>query len=214
MNTKAKFIILSKLLEKKCPERFPMSGKKAEKNDYYSLKINKEEEPYLLLQGISDNEIWCLRWNGHRFTQKVKLILREFDINKLDIVHYYKTSVIQFDSIFDYRLNSFFRVIYIKINLKRVFSKIIQIFYNKKELVLPKRIEILKKLISSTIENENNKFSLLDVISLFHTKRWILRPDHKKIINEITFYLKSLVSSGELNSGGYKYYITAKLWLL
>lgn len=125
MNNRRKINIIKNLLAKSCPDRIPISGTDAEKNDCFVVTQDKNGEPYLFLQKITSNSVECLRWNGKQYKDVVQIDVSDIDKNKLNITHYYKTSIIEFTSILDFKFNQYTKFVYKKEDFKRFKAKLL-----------------------------------------------------------------------------------------
>ncbi len=199
------------ILKKECPSRFPLYGPKAINNDYYEIYFLKDDEAKLYVKKIDNNQLQGTMKKNNDIQDNVKINIEELDDYQLLINHYYKTSIITFRSINKFIFHKITRIIYFKEDGKRLFNKIIQKLYNEKNLVLKKRMYILKTIMDKYFEEPTFKFDTLSILSLIHkSNKWILHPKHELYIKEMNIYLDSFVYSKDLSKSGLKYSVNPK----
>lgn len=195
------------MLNKYCPRKIPLAGPNAGNNDCFVVRIDNNGKPYLLLHKLISNSVDCLRWNENHYKDSVKFKISEIEIKNIEITHYYKNSIITFSSLNDFRLHYYTKIIYIKEYIKKFFFKSFQFLYNRKKLIVPTRINILKKIVNIYISEPSSKFDSITISSLFNLSKWISHPKSDEYIRGMQLNLDSLVESKDLERTGLKYNI-------
>lgn len=188
---------LSKAFKKECPSTIPRSGEKGAKVNCYTVSIDKNTKPYLLVGGIDNENLNCLEWDGSRYAKCAVIPINAIAPSELRITHYYGHSEVRYFGIIDFLLGIFIRYPYIKIHIARSFDTITQYFFNKKKLVTKQRIDLLKILVEKYMDGTDSVCSIGLMTELYSLK-WIMHPDRKSQRRKVEFYLESLAATGEL----------------
>jgi hypothetical protein len=104
---------------------------------------------------------------------------------------------IKFYGIVDFAINRLTHWPYIEIHFVRIISKFDQYFFNKKKLVTKQRIDLLRFLLSQTLEGRDS-FGAFDLMTLLYSIKWVRHPEHESQQKKLAFYLQSLTDTGEL----------------
>lgn len=104
-------------------------------------------------------------------------------------------------------LGRIFRVPYIKAKFHSAYHSLAQGLYNRRKLVTKQRIDLLKTILSAQLSGRD-KLSSLSVMSLIHTDRWYLHPNHEMEHHRVRFYLDKLAETNDLVKNGIDYQIT------
>lgn len=190
--------IIPKLLVQRCIGSIPRSGKEAESVNCYSIYLSKDNLPVFLLDGFRENKFFGKKWRGRRFQDECEVDLPEFNDYELNIKHYYGVYDFHYNSLFNFIFKNYLKFYLLQILYYKVYNSISQFFFNNKKLVSKTRMELLQFLIDITLESGNKEFSLAYIMTELYSIRWYTHPTGDDQEYKLEFYLKSLVSSGEL----------------
>jgi hypothetical protein len=198
------------MLKNKCPNKISRSGEKGKKVNCYSIRIDKDNAPFLLVDNLKKNRLIGKKWNGEKFSDEFELNYSELKNYDLRIVHYFGLTDISFTSIKNYAFNYFTKYIYIKLWLKNIIQNIDQYFFNKKKIVTDKKISLLKNILDLQLNKYNSGISLIALMSELYSFKWLNHPNKEYEKRKLDLYLKSLIDGGELQKQDGKYIVTGK----
>lgn len=201
--------ILTRVLSQPCDSRIPRSGEKGEAVNCYVTAIDRGAEPYLIIQGMRDDVLSCIEWDGKAYKLEKLIPLAALDLRELRITHYYGLSEVSYKGDLDYIFNRAVAWPYIKIHTVLFLSKFDQYLFNKKKLVTRQRKGLLKFLVNQAIDG-NADYEILDLMTELHSIKWYSHPQGGESQRQLDFYLESLVETGELRKVDYKYRVTGK----
>lgn len=188
---------LPNLIKNKCDDRIPRSGDAGRKTNCFLIYLNQNNQPYLLVENILNDELNCLQYNGHRYEDNVTINIEEIDDLQPQITHYYGLYQITYSSIYGYLLENFTYYLRLKINITKFIDYIFQYLFNRRSLETKQRYEFLKLLTTNFIGIDDG-FSYVDVIRLMHTDRIFLHPEYRSESKKIAAYLEAFVDTQEL----------------
>ena len=203
MNKHLANYLLGRLAKKRCMGEIPRSGEEALHVNCFVTYLKDEEDWALLLKEVTDRAYVGTFWDGGSFSAPASI---PFSLNKnpsVEINHYYKQYNFKFNSIAGYLvkgLSGYYKA-------KAMLDKTQQFWFNRKTLVLSERVDVLKVLLSETIENEKFEVNEVTLPNHIHGWRYILHPDQKRQQRYAQLLLESLVHSKEMEKGRYGGYI-------
>lgn len=200
-------LLLPKLLSRACESTIPRSGEKGAKVNCYVTAIDKGTAPYLIVLGISDDELECLEWNGSRYEKEARISLSSIHLKQFSITHYYGLASVGYQGLLDFVLNRVTCWPYIKIHFVLAFDRLGQYIFNKQKFYTKQRMELLKFLVSRALDGKTEHHAL-DLMTDLYTLRWYLHPQGEEQQQRVEFYLESLAETGELKQLNYKYVVT------
>ena len=92
---------LSKLVCKACGSTIPRSGKEGEEVNCFSIHIDNQREPYLIVLGIKNELLECIEWDGSKYSIQKIITLDEIKTPDIQITHYYGLSSVKYLGIYD-----------------------------------------------------------------------------------------------------------------
>lgn len=208
-----KLLILRWLLEhalrRKCPERVPRSGADGAKVNCLSVYVNRATEPYLLIRELSGDLAVALEWTGNRFDKHVEVPLREISTPDLEVTHFYGLDEVSYAGLRAWAWGHITRWPYVQIWIVRVIGSIDQYFFNKRKLITKQRIDLLKILVARELDGRGIS-SPIGLMTELYSLRWLRHPDADLQRQRLTFYLDSLVDTGELKKVNGEYHLTGE----
>ena len=225
MNKLKKYIykkVLKKISSKKCKNRILRSGDGIEKVNcyvYYLYNLDNDSKPEFLFKRLKNEKVICYKWNGKQFNKESYIELSIEDIEKYNskFYHYYGSITIEYTSFNDFVFHCISKLIYIKIYFQRKYQKLMQYFFNKKELTSKSRIELLKLLLDMQLDDKRHAFdssssiSMTTIIYELYTIKIYGHPQSDRKLNELDMNLKSLLETVDLTQNSDSgYYVTAK----
>ncbi|MCS0350004.1 hypothetical protein ND920_00045 [Vibrio ordalii] len=207
MWSKIQIWALRKAFGKVGPTLISMSGPESEKNNFYSTRI-KLDGVSALVRELDMNMVKVLKYNPDTEQCDIKLDVNiiDIDVNIVEITHYLHNYYTTYIGVNSFIFHCLTKKDCIKIKLKRIFNKVLQSLFNKKELQIKPRYEMLDYLIEN-YGISRKEFSLTSLISDMYSLRFFGHPDRVNYQNKLRMYVDSFVESGEvskLQDGGYK----------
>lgn len=200
-------ILLERSLSKACPMRIPRSGESGAQVDCYTVAIDRDGEPYLLVNGLSGDCLSCSEWDGSSYSQGRKINFSETSSKDFRITHYYGLAEVNYFGLGDFVRGHILNIPYVKIHSHQFLSVLDQYFFNKKKLITKQRMELLRFLIDQTLDGKNS-FELIDLMIKLYTDRWLLHPEGDDQTEKVKLYLNSLIETGELKEVDHQYILT------
>jgi len=205
-------LVLQYLTKHKCGEgRIPRSGREGEEVNCYSTFLFKQEEPFLIVEAGSDNEIKGSGWDGERFSIPKSITFTESREYQLRITHYYGLYTTKYTGLLDFILFGITKYEVLKCNVHKIFYKTNQFIFNKRRLATPDRIELLRILIDHHFKSSGNSFSSIDIMTMIYSLKWVLHPESDSQEHKLQLFLDSLLETGEIKKvDETKYQVTGK----
>lgn len=200
-------LVLPSVLGKACDARIPRSGEEGAKVNCFVTAIDRADDPYLIVLGLSGKELTCLEWAGSSYSVDRTIGLESLSLTDFRVTHYYGHSEILYSGLLDYIRNRIVPWPYLQIHVVRRFSGIDQYLFNKKKLVTKQRNDLLKFLIERTLDGKT-EHEPLDLMTDLYSIKWVLHPHGDSQQRKLEFYLDALVETGELRKINYKYVVT------
>lgn len=212
MNSLATYIarvVLSRVLRRACPYTIPRSGAEGEGVNCFVTTLDAGEKPPFVVLHLGGDELQCLAWDGQSYGSERRVPLRNVELSKFQITHFYGLSDVQYSGLLDFILNRVTAWPYIKIHIVRVVNRIDRYFFNKKKLITKQRMDLLKILIQRHLDGQS-EFDPISLMTDLYSLRWVEHPDRDSLQHKLEFYLDSMVETGELRKITYKYQVTGK----
>jgi hypothetical protein len=191
---------LPRLLARGCKLTVPRSGKDGEDVNCFSVSIEKQGEPYLLVRSITNDVLDCLEWDSQsqRCSIAREIPLTKVHLASISVRHYYGLSEVRYSGIFEVAIGLIFRLEYFKIHVVRSISGFDQYFFNKKKLITKRRIDLLRFMLEQRTEGTTT-FRAIDLMTKLYSIKWVSHPDSNSQLELLEFYLESLLQTGELS---------------
>lgn len=166
---------LLKLIKNKCNARIPRSGEAGRKTNCFLIYLNQNNQPYLLVENILNNELLCLKYDGNAYRDNITINIEDIDNLQPEIIHYYGLYQITYSNIYDYLLDRYTYYLRLKINFANFIDSITQHLFNKRSLETKQRIDFIK-LLAKYFVGVDTGFGYVDVMIAMHTNRSFLHP--------------------------------------
>ena len=202
---------LPKLILRMCESSIPRSGEEGAKVNCYVVALDKESNPYLLVNNIEGDELVGLEWDGNSYSIQKKIPISTITEHDFFIKHYYGLAEVKYFGIYDYLINKLTKWPYLKIKIHRWIESVDQYFFNRKKLVTKQRIDLLRFMMSDQIGRIHKGISSLDLMTKLYSIKWVLHPEGDQQEEKLELYLDSLVKSGELDLNNNKYVVTGRI---
>ena len=205
-------LVLEYVTKRRCGEGWiPRSGRQGEEVNCYSVFLFKQEEPFLIVETVSDNEIKGSQWDGKRFSIPRSISFTELREYQLKITHYYGLFTTKYSGLLDFILFGITKYEVLKCNIYKIFSKTSQFVFNKRRLATPDRIDLLRILIDHHFKSKGDTFSSIDIMTMIYSLKWILHPEADSQEHKLQLFLDSFVETGEIEKvDETKYHVTGK----
>lgn len=209
--TKARIatFLFTRALSRACPSLIPRSGADGAVVNCYSIYIDKNSAPYLLVRSLANDVLSCDEWTGSSFNKPIEIPLQAIQWRDVSITHFYGYNEIQFRGLAKFGFSYLTRLPYLKTLLTRLIETTDQYFFNKKKLVAKQRMDLLRFLVQRQLEGSPIS-SPISLMTNLYSLRWLQHPDRESHQNQLRFYLDSLVDTGELKKTGAKYDLTGE----
>lgn len=197
--------ILPEILSYACPPRIPRSGREGASVNCYSIFIDKNQEPYLLVKNIKKDTLHCIKWNGAEYKDELDIFYGDVNFSEMVIIHCCGLNDFKYINVNDFIISYYTRYPYILSYFTEKIGNIDQYFFNKKKIVTKRRMDLLKFL--SDYSNETgNDIDMLTIMAKLYTKKWILHPGSNVELRKLELYLAALEENGEVErkKDGYK----------
>jgi len=178
--------------------------------DCFSVRVNRDNKWYLLLEKIDGKKIIGKEWDGEKYSIETTIFVEDFDSKDLHIINRYGPFDISYHGYRQFIIGGMTQYQRVKHRLWLKWHDLNQYFYNQDKLVHVNRMELLRSLVNHHIEMEGKPLRLFDVMELSFTFRWINHPEGDKERFHMELMLDSLVHSGDLTSSNRKYSLTGK----
>jgi len=202
--------LLTRLTKRLCEAKIPSSGDKGKKINCYIIYLNKENEPYFMVNDFNQDTLMGILWNGTKYVNEEKIALSNVENLNLEVFHYYGLFDIKYKNIYNLTWHYITKSKYIKIYFMRMIALMRQYFFNKRKLVTRRRVELLQKILNEK-RSLNDGIHIMDLMTMLYTPKWIFHPMREDKEKELQIYLDSFEASGELRRNqNNKYEITGK----
>ncbi len=192
------------------PDRIPRSGDAGTAVNCYTTRVIRgDENDSLIVQSADGDTCNCLEWDGNRYAISSKIKFTELLQHRFEFTHYHGLNTIIYSGFLDLALGRVFRLPYIKARLHSAFHSLAQGLYNRRKLVTKQRIDLLKVILSAQLSG-HDKLSSLSVMSLIHSDRWYLHPNHENEHHRVKLYLDKLAETKDLFKSGIDYEISGQ----
>lgn len=196
-------------LRRAAPDRIPRSGDAGAAVNCYTTRVIRGEEDSLIVQSADGDTCTCLEWDGDRYSIRSQISFNDLLEQRFEFTHYHGLYTTVYSGWLDLALGRIFRLPYIKAKLYSAYHKVDQGLYNRRKLVTKQRIDLLKVILFAQL-NGRDTLSSLSVMSLIHTDRWYLHPNHEDEHCRVRFHLDKIVETKDLIKNGIDYQITGQ----
>jgi hypothetical protein len=193
-------------LRKPAPGRIPRSMPRATTVDCYVVTLSGPDEEWSVLVEAMVHETVNGQWlNGDSYDGEVALLPEAEAAAKFQCTHFLGPYEFKYESPLKFVFHQWFRIPQIAVLRDRVE----QYQFNRRHLVRRDRIEILRYLYETRLENASREVSSVSLATKLYTNRVFFHPDKNKMLNHCRMLLDSLVESGDLQLNGAAYSITS-----
>lgn len=199
---------LPKLIARMCESRIPRSGEEGAKVNCYVVALDKESNPYFLVNDIEGDQLVGLKWDGNHYSIQKKIPISSITDHDFFIKHYYGLSEVKYFGIYDFIINRITNWPYLKIRVHRWIESVDQYFFNRKKLVTKQRIDLLRFMMSDQIDRSHKGISSSDLMTKLYSIKWVLHPEGDQQQEKLELYLDSLEKSEDLESVNNEYVVT------
>lgn len=199
---------LPKLLAQPCERVVPRSGANGAAVNCFTVSIDRNSEPFLLVSRLEVGMLHCLTWDGSSYAIPTEVQLVEINPRSIFATHFYGLAEVRFFGILDLALGRTFFVPYIKIMVVQALSAFDQYLFNKKKLITKQRVDLLRFLVERKLDGQD-KLGTVDLMTQLYSIKWVSHPDRDSQHRKLEVYLDSLDATGELKKiSGYEYEVT------
>ncbi len=196
-------------LKRPSPGSIPLSGPRASDNDFYSVH---------LLDSAGKERVWLKENTASGYNALVRdandsgesktLTKKHIESFKysLKIEHYYKGYQFSYHGTIRFLLARLFcRHLWIIFH-----SRYSQKRFNRQPLIRAERIDLLKFLVESAIQNPNEKFDPLFLGMQLYSTKWFYHPEQHEHKEHLKLLLESFVESLDLERDNGNYALSGK----
>lgn len=202
-------IALTRALSRPCEARIPRSGARGASVNCFTVAIDRDNAPYLIVLGLTSDQLSCIEWDGTRYETPRTIPLSDLTLREIRFTHYYGHSEVMYEGVLDFLWYRTIAWPYLQIHAGRRLSALDQYLFNKKKLVTQQRKGLLKVLLNRTLDGVA-EHDPLDLMTELHTIRWYSHPQGDDMRRRLEFYLDSLVHTGELRCIDHHYAVTGQ----
>jgi hypothetical protein len=206
MWSKIQIWALKKAFTKISPNRIPMSGGACEANNFYSTRIMLSDVS-AIVRDFNNETVSLSKYNPETDYCDIddEVDICNINLKTIEITYYLHNHYTTYVGINAFIFHCLTKKDYVKIKLKRFFNSIAQSLFNRRELQIKPRYELLSYLIDN-YGISRNEFSITSLMSGIYTLRSFGHPDHNACQNKLRMYVESFVESGEVSNttSGYK----------
>ena len=191
------------VVEKPAPDSIPLSAReKVRKRDYYTAMFEQDVGNRGFLVDAVENHVVRGRWVSRSANPEPATIeLIELTTVPLEIRQYLSELEIVYSSPREFVWHHYLHLPRLKL-AKELAS---QWIYARKILLRADRIDILRRLLESDIQ-ERDRISTMEMMNDLHGRRWPVHPQALAIYRYTELLLQSLAKSGDLEeqNGAYR----------
>ena len=202
--------VLSRLLQKACPERIPRSGEDGQKINCFNIFIYENNKWNVVIQKVTKTHFEGIKWDGKHYSIDYSTTLNSIKMKNIKINHNSGLYDIYYDGFMNYMISGFTKFQILKVQFQKKWDKSRQYIYNKKKFATIDRIYLLRNLIDHYLKSNGEPIHIMDLMTELHTLRWILHPEKDKEELKLKLLLDSFIVSEDLQLTGNKYIITPK----
>ncbi|MBO6806961.1 hypothetical protein [Thalassospira sp.] len=181
--------VISRALRKRSPSRIPLSGAAVKNRNYYATYLSEDGEHKFLIESLNRNGVEGIWYdNDHEEIQHASIPNSTISHYDVDITQYYNELALRYSSASSFILGHLLQAA--RLSWFRQWAT--QTVYNLRTISRTDRVQVLKVLLDKKIENPDQRINLIDLISMLHGERWVLRPDCEQIQNYYEIILSAL----------------------
>lgn len=203
-------LLLPKILNNKCQNRIPRSGEKGKRVNCFSVRLDRDSNPFLLVESFKDNKLIGKKWDGNKFSQVFDINIKDINEYELEITHFFGLITITFNGINDYAWNYYSKYIYIKLWLRNIIENIDQYFFNKKKIITEDRLSLLNNMITIQLDKYHSGISFIGLMTELYSFKWLNHPNKDYEKRKLKLYLDSLLETGDIEYKNDRYIVTGK----
>ncbi len=204
--------ILPKILSHSCDSRIPRSGIEGTKVNCYTIMVDKNKLPFLLVSGYREGRVVGKKWKSGRFSNPFEMDIEDIDIDSVRVTHYYGLHEVLYTSVFSLTWNYISKFKYIGMRISGVFNSMNQSIFNRRQLETKRRMELLEFMIKERFERGTVNVGIVELMTKLYSIRWLYHPSRQEQKNKLKFHLESLIESGDVifDNGSSSYRVLGK----
>lgn len=188
---------LPRLLACQCGETVSRSGEEGKRSDCFYVFVDNGDQPDIVLERIDNDQVDVLQFDGERYHIPLTFPVGSIDPRAIRVTHYYGLEQVRYRGVVDLAFGRWTRLPYLLIHLRRLRNAFAQRLFNRRELSLQKRLDVLRDVVEITLRGQSS----VDEFSLMTKRfgdRWVGHPDWTAYQQSLRFYLDMLRDSGDL----------------
>ena len=199
-----------KALMKIGPFRFILSEPACEKYNFYTIWVQIDDVSALVRE-LKLDELLVLIYNPQTKVHDIdgKILLSKVNLETIKIIHYLYCYELPYVGVNSFLLNSLIKKDFIKVKLKRLWNLISQSRFNRSDLKMKPRHELLSYLIDK-YGIHNGIFGITQLEIDIYTLRFFKHPNIEKYEKQLSLYVDSFVESGEVSKIEHGYKVNGK----
>lgn len=201
--------LLPRLLTRACPATVQRSGSAGEKINCFITTIRDDDEPKVVLLSITGDQVEGLQYANGSYSVDLKLPLNEVDPRKLHVTHFYGLDEVRYEGICAVARGLWTGAPYALLHFWRLWNGIAQRLFNRRTLVLRRRLELLREVVEAT-EGGSTAVDAMDLMSAQYGYRWASHPEWAHHHQQVERQLELLAESGDLRKYDHKFQPTGQ----
>lgn len=189
--------VLNRVLGRACPSTLHRSGVEGEQVNCFTSTYSESDVPYMVLLGISGDEVSGLEFDGQNYKTPKTIPLAAINPKRLAVTHFFGLDEVVYLGARDVAMGLMLGWPYAKIYLHRLSDRLRQRLFNTRSLPVRRRLDILRDVLAAS-EGRTGGVGALDLMSHRHGYRWAGHPNWKAHHDALELHLELLSDSGEL----------------
>jgi hypothetical protein len=184
-------------VKKRAPERIPLSGEAAKKNDCYSVYVVTPDEKWgVLVESVQDEGVVGKSYEGDSYDAPCGVRWLHLSGMRFTFQRYYKGFQFADESPALFVIKHLF--LFYQYTVLR--EAIAQFLFNRKGLVRHQRMQVLKTLVDQYLNSPTRGFRTepFAYLNSIYGHRWIFHPQKDHLLRYYTLIFDSLESSNDL----------------
>lgn len=198
-------------LNRPAPNRIPLSGyDRLQERNYFTVSagLGDNRRDYTLLE-MDDKALHGVHWSWNdQCGRPCSIPLDRINGLRLLFVHYFREQELEFESPAAFLLSNFFKLHVFRVHLDRIRQRL----FNKKRLIGPGRLELLRLLSEASLDSTQRVlFSSASVVAMLYPPvRAANHPEYPRFARQYRFLLESLVATEDLADTGNGFVLQGK----
>lgn len=181
--------------------------------NYYGVYFSDVKQGKYVLSEILDHTVILAKWDPETksYSDRTAFSIAEIEMMNVEILHWLKNGPLKFDSIFNYTINHFTRVAYVKTSLSRAKGKILSKFHSNNEMIGLERINLLQMLINEFVHQSPEKIydgvTCDETIDMIYGNLWRDHIKNEDFRRKTLLLLQSFIITGDVKYQNGRYYV-------